>query len=294
MEAPKKIADPGQLTNPPPASNTELAMLQERVVQLDRLASIGQLTAGILHEIKNPLNFITNYAHLSVDLIEEIEGITIKFEGHPDYEDLLDVLGMLKGNVLRIGENGSRAERIILGMLAQTHSDSASFEPTDVNTLLEEYTKLAYQGMRSGDKEFVVSLLFQLDPAIGKIPLAPYEFNRVVLNLVLNACYAVNERRKKQVGDYKPTITVTSQRLDDRIDIKIRDNGDGIPDEVKAKLFTPFFTTKPVGKGTGLGLSLSRDIINGMHKGSLSVNSEAGIYTEFTISLPLNQEQQNQ
>lgn len=288
MEAPKQEADSSHLTDPSPTSTVELETLRERVTELDRLASIGQLTAGILHEIKNPLNFITNYAHLSVDLIEELEGIAVKLEGHPEYEDLIDVLDMLKGNIIRIRENGARAERVIQGMLAQTRSDSVAFEPTDLNTLLEEFSKLAYQGMRAGDKEFVVSLIFQLDPGIGKISLAPFEFNRVILNLVLNACYAVNERRKKQEGSYKPTISIMSQKLDDHIEIKIRDNGDGIPDDVKAKLFTPFFTTKPVGKGTGLGLSLSRSIVDELHKGSLSVISETGNFTEFTISLPLN------
>lgn len=288
MEAPKQIIESGRVTDSPPTTDVELTTLRERVEQLDKLASIGQLTAGILHEIKNPLNFITNYARLSVDLVEEIEGIIAKLEKQEDTEELIELLGMLKGNITRIKENGSRAERIIQGMLSQTRSDSSAFEMTDLNTLLEEFTKLAYQGMRAGDKEFVVSLLFQLDPTIGKIAIAPYEFNRVILNLVLNACYAVNERRKKQPEDYKPTISVLSKKWPDHIEVKIRDNGDGIPDDVKKKLFTPFFTTKPVGKGTGLGLSLSRDIIDGLHKGSLSVDSEPGNFTEFNISLPLN------
>ncbi|QIP13186.1 hypothetical protein G8759_11400 [Spirosoma aureum] len=288
MEDSKQVASPGSPSDSSPIGDPELALLRERVAELDRLASIGQLTAGILHEIKNPLNFITNYARLSFDLIDEIESITVKFEDHPEYPELIDVLGMLKSNVTRIRENGERAERVILGMLAQTHSGSSNFELTELNTMLEEFTKLAYQGVRSGDKDFVVSLVFQLDPTVGKVLLAPYEFNRVILNLVLNACYAVNERRKKQIDGYKPTITVASQRSDDHIDVKIRDNGDGIPDEVKQKLFTPFFTTKPVGKGTGLGLSLSLQIVNELHKGSLSVESEPGNFTEFTINLPLN------
>ncbi|GAB2558024.1 sensor histidine kinase [Spirosoma aerophilum] len=289
MKESKEEAEPVRLAELNDTTDTELALLRERVTELDRLASIGQLTAGILHEIKNPLNFITNFARLSTDLAAEIKEILAESPDQPHLSDILSLLTMLTGNINRIRENGERAERIILGMLAQTHNQSDNFELTDINLLLEEFAKLAYQGMRAGDKEFVVSLSFQLDPSMGKISIAPYEFNRVILNLVLNACYAVNERRKKQPDDYKPAILVLSRHLTDHVEVKIRDNGEGIPDSVKSNLFKPFFTTKPVGKGTGLGLSLSREIITGIHKGSLSVDSEAGQYTEFTISLPLNQ-----
>lgn len=288
MEPSKHIAEPDHLAHSSPTTDTELATLRERVTELDWLASIGQLTAGILHEIKNPLTFITNYARLSVDLINELESIIVKQDTHPDSDELAQVLAMLKSNVNRIWENGTRTERIIQGMLHQTRSDSSGFELTDLNLLVEEFAKLAYQGVRAGDKEFVVSLLFKLDPAIGMVSIDPYAFNRVILNLVLNACYAVNERWKKQGDPYKPTITVLSQKWPDHIEVRIRDNGEGIPDEIKSKLFTPFFTTKPAGKGTGLGLSLSRDIINDLHQGSLSVDSEPGNFTEFNISLPLN------
>lgn len=288
MKESKQEADPVRVAEVNVTNDAELAILRERITELDRLASIGQLTAGILHEIKNPLNFITNFARLSIDLATEIEEILAESPDQPHLSDILSLLTMLTGNINRIRENGERAERVIQGMLAQTHNQSANFELTDINVLLEEFSKLAYQGMRAGDKEFVVSLSFQLDPAMGKVSIAPYEFNRVILNLVLNACYAVNERRKKQLEDYKPAIIVFSNRLADHVEIKIRDNGEGIPDSVKSNLFKPFFTTKPVGKGTGLGLSLSRDIITGLHKGSLSVDSEAGQYTEFNITLPLN------
>jgi two-component system NtrC family sensor kinase len=289
MKESKQVTEPVHLAEVNVTSDTELAMLRERITELDRLASIGQLTAGILHEIKNPLNFITNFARLSIDLAAEIEEMLAESPDQPHLSDLLALLTMLSGNINRIRENGERAERVIQGMLAQNHNQSANFELTDINVLLEEFSKLAYQGMRAGDKEFVVSLSFQLDPSMGKVAIAPYEFNRVILNLVLNACYAVNERRKKQMDGYKPAIVVFSHRLPDHIEIKIRDNGEGIPDSVKSNLFKPFFTTKPLGKGTGLGLSLSRDIITGLHKGSLSVDSEAGQYTEFNITLPLNQ-----
>ena len=289
MKSPKGVAEPDHLNESPSVTDVELMALRERVAQLDRLAAIGQLTAGILHEIKNPLTFITNYARLSVDLVGEMESITVKLQAQFDPDELLEVLEMLKGNVSRIRENGARAERIIKGMLAQIRSsESVLFEQTDLNILIEEFSKLAYQGMRAGDNQFNVTLTFQLDPAIGSINIAPYEFNRVILNLVLNACYAVNERRKTQPDTYKPTIVISSHKVADAIEIKIRDNGDGIPEEVKKKLFMPFFTTKPVGVGTGLGLSLSHDIINGLHKGQLNVDSEPGIFTEFSIRLPLD------
>ncbi len=290
MEPLNENAAAGRADGAPPApdAETQLAALREQVRQLDRLAAIGQLTAGILHEIKNPLNFIVNYARLSGDLVLELEE---EFGGGgqppPDPAALVDVLAMLKGNLTRIRENGARAERIIQGMLAQTHAGSAHFEPTDLNALLEEFAKLAYQGVRAGDPTFNVTLHFALDPAVGQVRLAPYEFNRVILNLVLNACYAVNERSKRQAAGYKPTIAVASRRAEDHLEVTIRDNGDGIPDEVKARLFTPFFTTKPVGKGTGLGLSLSREIVQALHHGTLSVTSEPGVYTEFAIRLPL-------
>lgn len=271
-----------------PPSAPELAALRERVGQLDRLASIGQLTAGILHEIKNPLNFISNFARLSADLVAELEAFIGKLPDPADADELAEVLKLLKDNLTRIRDNGGRAERIIQGMLAQTRADAAPhFEPTDLNALLEEFAKLAYQGVRAGDPAFNVALGFQLDPAVGRVPLAPYEFNRVILNLVLNACYAVNERRQHEPDGYKPTITLASQRLADQVVVRVRDNGDGIPDDIKRKLFTPFFTTKPVGKGTGLGLSLSRSIVHELHQGTLSVESEPGVYTEFTVRLPL-------
>jgi signal transduction histidine kinase len=280
-----QVAEPAP---PPSATPADVAALQAQVAQLDRLAAIGQLTAGILHEIKNPLNFVSNYSRLSADLLVELEELSAKWSATPEAEELAEVLGMLKGNIDRIRENAQRAERLIQSMLAQTRNEPAHFEPTALNVLLEEFTKLAYQGIRAGDKEFVVSLVFQLDPTMGEVQLAPYEFNRVVLNLVLNACYAVNERRKKQLdGAYKPTITISSHRLPDCLEVRVRDNGEGMSEAVQAKLFTPFFTTKPVGTGTGLGLALSRRIVTELHHGSLSVVSEPGNYTEFTIQLPL-------
>jgi signal transduction histidine kinase len=273
-------------------SEHDIEALKERYKQLNKLAEIGQLTAGILHEIQNPLNFVNNFSKLSIDLIKEIKEI---FDNRKDVqltaeeEDLLFLLDQLNGLNQKIGENGGRITRIIQSMLAQTRTENkdAQFDPVDLNVLLEEFTKLAYQGTRGEDKSFNVSLVFQLDAMVKMVKISSTEISRVVLNLVNNACYAINEKLKQQIDGYTPQIIVSSKRLSDVVEIKIRDNGIGIPNAIKEKLFTPFFTTKPVGKGSGLGLALSRDIITVMHRGALSVDSEAGIFTEFTIQIPL-------
>ncbi len=280
------LATSEQPADAPPA-NADIDTLRERVVQLDRLASVGQLTAGILHEVKNPLSFITNFARLSGELLTEIEDLLAQRESQPEAAELTELIALLRNNIIRIQENGARASRLVQGMLAQTRQETPQLEPTDLNGLVEEFSKLAYQGVRAGDADFVVSLQFRFDPAVGLVSVAPHEFNRVILNLVLNACYAVNERRKRAVeGGYKPTIVVSSERQAAVVNVCIRDNGDGIPEAVRTKLFTPFFTTKPVGQGTGLGLSLSHDIIARLHHGTLSVASEPGVFTEFCIHLP--------
>ncbi|WP_051210894.1 sensor histidine kinase [Runella zeae] len=266
---------------------------KERFVQLNKLAEIGQLTAGIMHEIQNPLNFINNFSKLSVDLVHEMKEIFDKKQDTPlteEEEDLLFLLDKLVGINVKISENGGRITRIIQSMLAQTRTEnqSAKFEPVDLNQLLEEFTKLAYQGVRGEDKAFNVSFVFQFDPSVGKVKLAATEISRVVLNLVNNACYALNEKRKREGAEFAPQISVSSTRLAQTVQVKIKDNGNGIPDSIKEKVFSPFFTTKPVGKGSGLGLALSRDIITIMHKGQLEVVSEEGKFTEFTIQIPLD------
>lgn len=273
-------------------SEQDIEALKERYMQMNKLAEIGQLTAGILHEIQNPLNFVNNFSKLSIDLIREIKEI---FDNRKDVqlteeeEDLLFLLDKLDGLNQKIGENGGRITRIIQSMLAQTRAESKNvqFDPVDLNVLLEEFTKLAYQGSRGEDRTFNVSLIFQLDTTVKMVKISATEISRVVLNLVNNACYAINEKLKKHIEGYTPQITVSSKRLNEVVEIKIKDNGIGIPNEIKLKLFTPFFTTKPVGKGSGLGLALSRDIITVMHRGTLSVDSEAGSFTEFTIQIPL-------
>jgi len=268
----------------PPTAEAELATLREQVSQLERLAAIGQLTAGILHEIHNPLNFIINFARLSGELLGEL---TELLNAPANTDELADTLDLLSGNLTRICENGERAERIIQGILAQTRGEVPELTPTDLNALLVEFTKLAYQGIRAADASFNVTLEFRLDASVGLVPLASGEFSRVILNLILNACYALDERRKLLLPGYRATITVSSHRMDDEVQVRIRDNGSGIPETIKQQLFTPFFTTKPTGKGTGLGLSLSRTIVQGLHHGRLDVESEPGVFTEFRICLPL-------
>jgi signal transduction histidine kinase len=275
----------------------DIDLLKQRYVELNKLAEIGQLTAGILHEIQNPLNFINNFSKLSIGLVTDIKEIFERQQDSTKIEDtetLIFLLDKLESANVKIGENGGRVERIIQSMLAQTRSENKTplFLATNLNQLLEEFTKLAYQGVRGEDKDggtaprFNASFVFNLDPNVGMVNVSKTEISRVVLNLVNNACYALDEKNKKGIEGYVPQIIVSSQRLDDKIEIKIRDNGIGISEETIQNIFTLFFTTKPVGKGTGLGLSLSRDIIMVMHKGNLSITSEIDVFTEFTIQIP--------
>lgn len=270
----------------------EIREARQRLEQQGRLAGIGQLTAGILHEIRNPLNFVNNFSRLALDVLTELKDLLSRLRTDPeavDPEELDELVGMVETNLSRIIENGSRAERIVATMLSQTREDAKQFVPTDLNQLLEEFTKLAYQGVRGEDKEFNVSFSFQLDPQVGQVRVLVNDFTRVIINLINNACYAVNAKRKSGTeANYTPRITVSSSRAADYIEIRIRDNGIGIPEEVVKKVFDAFFTTKPPGEGTGLGLSLSLATINETHRGSLSVQSAPGQYTEFTIRLPLD------
>lgn len=274
------------LTNDLEKLNLAMEEVQQRFQEQSKLAGIGQLTAGILHEIRNPLNFVNNFSRLSVGLLEELKEITASPE-EMDVEEINELLGMVEININRILENGSRAERIVQSMLAQTRSDEGSFALTDLNQLLDEFTRLAYQGVRGQDKTFNVKLTFNLDPAVGKINIRSNEFTRVVINLINNACYAVNAKRlANQTEGYVPEIIVTTKRIENEIEIRIKDNGTGIPEESKKKIFNPFYTTKPVGEGTGLGLALSLTTITDLHKGKLMVESEPGLFTEFIIQIP--------
>lgn len=272
--------------------SAELDDIKQKFIQSDKLAFIGKLTAGILHEIKNPLNFINNFAKLSQELVAElnelIDGAGDKFD-KDTLADIDDTRSMLTANLNKILENGERAQRIVFSMLAQMRDEQEIvFESSDVNKLVDEFAKLAYQGMRGNDKEFNVTFKTDYDLSIGMINLGSQEMSRVIINLVNNACYALNEKKKILQDSFSPEILLATKKLDNFVEIIIRDNGSGIPQSVIDKLFTPFYTTKPKGQGTGLGLSLSHDIITNIHKGKIEISSKENEYTEFKIIIPTN------
>ena len=272
--------------------SNELEEVKLKFIQNDKLALIGKLTAGILHEIKNPLSFINNFTKMSQELVGElkdiVDGVSDKLD-EDTLADFNDTRTMLSASLGKILENGERTQRIIFSMLAQMNDNKEMvFEPADINKLVDEFAKLAYQGARGNDKEFNLTLKTDYDQSIGLIKLEFQEISRVIINLVDNACYALNEKRKRDQGGFSPEILLTTKKLDDFVEIRIRDNGIGMPQEVIDKLFSPFFTTKPKGKGTGLGLSLSRDIITNIHKGKIEITSKENEFTEFKILLPTN------
>ena len=272
--------------------SAELQEIKEKFVQSDKLAFIGRLTTGIMHEIKNPLNFINNFTKLSQELLGElneiIDGMGDKLDADTQ-ADLDEVRSMLDANLVKILENGERAQRIIFSMLAQMHNkQEVVFTPVDVNKLIDEFAKLAYQGMRGNDSEFNLTFKTDYDPSITPVNLEFQEMSRVIINLVDNSCYALNEKRKKMKDGFSPEILLATKKLDELIEIRIRDNGCGMPQDVIEKLFQPFFTTKPKGQGTGLGLSLSSDIITNIHKGKIEILSKEDEFTEFRILIPSN------
>ncbi len=272
----------------------ELEEVKQKFIQNDKLALIGKLTAGILHEIKNPLNFINNFTKMSQELVGElyeiVDGVREKLD--PDtLADFNETRSMLSASLTKILENGERTQRIIFSMLAQMHDNKELvFELSDINKLVDEFAKLAYQGARGNDKDFNLKFNTDYDPTIEPINLEFQEMSRVIINLVDNACYALSEKKKRNKGCFSPEILLRTKKLDNFVEIRIRDNGIGIPQEVIDKLFSPFFTTKPKGKGTGLGLSLSRDIITNIHKGKIEIESKENEFTEFKILIPTNLE----
>ncbi len=265
---------------------------QDQLVQSEKLASLGALIAGIAHEIQNPLNFVNNFSSLSGDLAEELTDFLkeIKEIIDPDkYADIEEVIGMLKGNVKKINEHGKRAETIVKGMLQHSRGRTGEYEQVEINNLVQEYVNLAYHGMRAKDKNFNTAIKTELDPAVGKASIIPQDLSRVILNIVNNSCYALDEKIKKSLPGFSPEVLVTTKKINNKIEIRIRDNGTGIPDHVREKIFNPFFTTKPTGQGTGLGLSMSYDIVTQIHKGKLEVKSKEGEFTEFIITIPEKQ-----
>lgn len=267
----------------------EIQKAQEQLIVQDRLASLGTLTAGIAHEIKNPLNFVTNFATLSRDLLQELREGLGKLNEQANAEttaDLQEVLRLLEENIAKINEHGNRADSIVKDMLLHSRGEAGEHQPADINAILDEYVGLAYHGMRGTDATFNLKIERQYDPSIGSVKVVRQDVSRVFLNLINNACYATHEK-KKQVGDsYSPVLLVRTQNLGDRIEIRIRDNGTGIPPQIRSRIFHPFFTTKPSGEGTGLGLAISYDIIVQQHGGEIQVETEEGSFTEFIILLP--------
>ena len=273
----------------------ELKATQDQLVQKEKMASLGELTAGIAHEIQNPLNFVNNFAELSVDLAQELNE-------EIDREDMdkgliKELIHDLTQNQVKINHHGKRASNIVKGMLEHSRTSTGEREMTDINALADEYLRLSYHGMRAKDKAFNADFKLDLDETVGKINVVPQDMGRVLLNLINNAFYAVYQRKQNEppASTYTPSVFVSTKRTFDAIVIRVRDNGTGIPENVKQKIFQPFFTTKPTGEGTGLGLSLSFDIVTKGHGGELNINTKAadaenkgeGAFTEFTIILPI-------
>jgi PAS domain S-box-containing protein len=267
------------------AAYRDLKAAQANLIQAEKMASLGQLTAGIAHEIKNPLNFVNNFADLSGDLLDELhDAVANNQQGEID-----DLTATLKGNLAKIAEHGRRADGIVRSMLEHSRGSSGERRSVDLNALVDEALNLAYHGARARDQSFNITLERDLNEGIQPITLVPQDITRVLLNLFSNGFYAARRRQSVEATPgFEPTLGVATRELGEAVEIRVRDNGIGIPEEVKDKLFQPFFTTKPTGEGTGLGLSISYDIVTQQHGGGITVDSKVGEYSEFTIRLPRN------
>jgi signal transduction histidine kinase len=265
----------------------DLRTAQDRLVQTEKLASLGQLTAGIAHEIKNPLNFVNNFSALSAELIDELNDV-LKPAALNDRmrEEIDELTHMLKSNLEKVVQHGKRADSIVKNMLLHSREGSGEHRPVDINGIVEESLNLAYHGARAEKSSFNITLKRDFDPGAGLIDLYPQEITRVFLNLISNGFYAATKRKEAGDETFEPMLSATTKNLGNRVEIRIRDNGTGIPLEVKEKMFNPFFTTKPAGEGTGLGLSMSHDIVVKQHGGKIDVDTEPGAFTEFIITLP--------
>ena len=269
------------------ASLDDLRTAQDRLIQTEKLASLGQLTAGIAHEIKNPLNFVNNFSALSVELIEEMKDILSDISVDKSKREELDKIAqMLKGNLEKVVQHGKRADTIVKNMLLHSRQGSGEHRSFDINAIVDESLNLAYHGARAETTGFNITMQRNFDPAVGMADIYPQEITRVLLNLISNGFYATTKRKAEAGDGFEPTLSAATKNLGDKVEIRIRDNGTGIPTEVKEKIFNPFFTTKPAGEGTGLGLSMSHDIIVKQHGGTIDVDTAPGIFTEFKIVLP--------
>jgi len=272
------------------SSLEELRTAQDRLVQTEKLASLGQLTAGIAHEIKNPLNFVNNFSGLSAELVGEMNDVLAEATFDEKTRGELDEIAqMLKTNLEKVVQHGKRADSIVKNMLLHSRQGSGELRPVDINAIVDESLNLAYHGARAEKTGFSIALQRDLDPSVGMADGYPQEITRVLLNLISNGFYATTKRKVEAGDGFEPMLSATTKNLGDKVEIRIRDNGTGIPEEVKEKIFNPFFTTKPSGEGTGLGLSMSHDIIVKRHGGSIDVETEPGLFTEFKIVLPRTQ-----
>jgi two-component system, NtrC family, sensor kinase len=265
---------------------SELKSTQAQLIQSAKMASLGELTAGIAHEIQNPLNFVNNFSEVNKEMLEELKAERLKPNAERDEVLQDELINDVIDNSEKINHHGKRAGDIVKGMLQHSRKTSGQKEPTDINALADEYLRLSYHGLRAKDKTFNAEMKTDFDGTIGKINVIPQDIGRVLLNLFNNAFYAVNEQKTRNPELYKPTVSVTTMKCDDKVQIIVKDNGNGIPQNIVDKIFQPFFTTKPTGQGTGLGLSLAYDIIKA-HGGSLKVESKEGEGSEFVIQLPV-------
>lgn len=265
---------------------TDLQLTQKQLIQTAKMASLGELTTGIAHEIQNPLNFVNNFSEVSVEMLDELREGTVNKLKTPDKEEADAIINDLADNLKKINEHGKRADSIVKGMLQHSTPSTGKKEPTDINALADEHLRLSYHGIRAKDKSFKASFTTVLDKNIGYIEVVPQDIGRVLLNLYNNAFYAVKEKKKQRGEAFEPLVSVTTRKIGDTAEIAVHDNGTGIPQKVMDKIFNPFFTTKPTGQGTGLGLSISYDIIKA-HGGELKVETKEGEFAKFIIRLPI-------
>jgi len=265
---------------------SDLKATQTRLIQSEKMASLGELTAGIAHEIQNPLNFVNNFSEVNQEMLEELKAESKKPKAERDEQLEIDLINDLIENEQKINHHGKRADAIVKGMLQHSRTGGGEKQPTNINTLADEFMRLSYHGLRAKDKVFNAELVTHFDPDLPKISVIGQDIGRVLLNLFNNAFYAVNQKQKTAGLDYKPEVMVTTSTENGQVIIKVKDNGTGIPDAIKEKIMQPFFTTKPTGEGTGLGLSLTYDMVVKGHGGSIQVNSEEGKGSEFIIQLP--------
>jgi two-component system NtrC family sensor kinase len=260
-----------------------LQATQQQLIQSEKLASLGELTAGIAHEIQNPLNFVNNFSEVNIELLDEME----QELSNGDKEEAISIAGDIKLNLEKILHHGKRADGIVKGMLQHSRASTGVKEPTDINALADEYLRLAYHGLRAKDKSFNAGMTTHFDDKLPRANVIPQDIGRVLLNLYTNAFYSVQQKEKTITTGYEPTIEVSTSAEKGFVMVKVKDNGAGIPESIKDKILQPFFTTKPTGQGTGLGLSISYDILVKGHGGSMDIDTKEGEYSEFTIKIPI-------